>query len=254
MDNYIHYELYKEGYGKIILDRPEKRNAISLQMADQLLNALERAMRDDIKFLVITSSYDDVFCAGGDLKDFHSELDYEKAFSQLYVMKEVLFELVSFPVPTICLLNGNAFGGGCELATACDIRIAKATTSFGYIQTNLGILPGWGGGSLLYEKVHSSFAFQWITEGGIYDAPYLHERGWLHQITPDHKFDEDELLLPYVKNSLEQMKILKAQYKESLSSLSLSAIMNEEVRQCASLWNSPKHQQAISEFFNKTNQ
>lgn len=251
MSQHIEYAFTEESYSVITLNRPDKRNAISLQMASQLKSSIEQAKQDNCKFLILTSADEDVFCAGGDLQDYQSNLNYEDAFGRLYTMKEVLYELVSFPVPTICLLSGNAYGGGCELATACDLRIAKDTTQFGFIQANLGILPGWGGGSLLYEKVHSSFAFQWITEAAIFDAVHLKNKGWIHKLIPAVQWEEHEILKPYMKNSLEQMRILKKQYKEYITSLSLAAKMNEEVRHCATLWNSDRHKQAINEFFNK---
>src|SRR5690625_4132257 len=103
-------------------------------MAKELMTILEEAKEDPPKFLVITGR-GKMFSAGGDLLDLHGELSADEAFSRLYPMKEVLFELVNFPMPTIGLLNGNALGGGCELATACDIRIAKNTSEFGFVQT-----------------------------------------------------------------------------------------------------------------------
>src|SRR5699024_6769459 len=121
-----------------------------------------------------------------------------------------------------------------------------------FIQSTLGIVPGWGGGSLLYEKVHSSFAFQWITEGSIYNAKYLYTKGWIHAIaTHEDFYDRSSVLASYLKNTPEQMEVLKNQYKQQTLALSLSARMNEEVRSCASLWNSPKHQHAVKEFLEK---
>src|SRR5699024_12138841 len=60
----------------------------------------------------------------------------------------------------------------------CALPISK----FGFVQTSLGILPGWGGGALLYEKVHPSFAFHWITEANVYGAQMLQDKGWLHHV------------------------------------------------------------------------
>src|SRR5690625_6254026 len=74
-------------------------------MANEFFAAIEQAEEDRGKFLVIKSSDDNVFCAGGDLNDFHSELNVEEIFPHLYKMKEVLNALVTFPVPTICLLR-----------------------------------------------------------------------------------------------------------------------------------------------------
>ena len=175
MNKLITYE--EKEYGTILLNRPEKRNAISVEMAKELSRILEEIKERPIKFLVIKSTGESVFCAGGDLTDFHGALSEEEAYQTLHTMKQVLFQIVTFPVPTISLLQGSALGGGCELATACDIRIAKENSKFGFVQSNLGILPGWGGGALLYEKVHPSFALQWLTEGKMYDTALLKQKG-----------------------------------------------------------------------------
>src|SRR5699024_10079246 len=162
----------------LTLNRPEKRNAISIEMARQLSSLLTEIKERPIPFLVIKSAGEGVFCAGGDLNELHGELSEQEAYETLNMMKQVLYQIVSLPIPTIGLLQGNALGGGCELATACDIRIAREGTTFGFVQSNLGILPGWGGGAILYEKVSPSFAFQWLTEGEMYPASFLLEKGW----------------------------------------------------------------------------
>jgi enoyl-CoA hydratase/carnithine racemase len=248
----VTYEKYDAGYGEICLNRPEKNNAVSQEMTKELMDVLEKAKQDSLKFLVITGK-GNMFSAGGDLFDLHGDLTTEEAFSLLYPMKEVLFELANFPVPTIGLLNGNALGGGCELATACDIRIAKASTKFGFVQTKLGILPGWGGGALLYEKVNPSFAMNWLMEASILEADHLMQHGWLHKIMPMEAWGDksNDFLKPYISKSYEQMKMLKLQYKKKISSLSLSSLMSEEVRNCASLWETPEHKAALNQFLNR---
>ncbi|WP_099157980.1 enoyl-CoA hydratase/isomerase family protein [Virgibacillus ndiopensis] len=249
MKNIVQYQLFHEGYSVITLNRPEKRNAISKEMVKELKQCIEQAKQDSVKFLVITGAGDKMFCAGGDLQDLHGDLTFDEAFSELYAMKEVLFELASFPMPTVCLLNGNALGGGCEIATACDFRITKETNECGFVQTKLGITPGWGGGALLYEKVHSSFAYQWLMEAEIYDAAYLHERGWVHRIVSDEAWhNQSKLLEPYKTKSYDQMKIVKKQYTKKMSILRLSALMDEEVRNCAKLWDSKEHKSAVEKF------
>ncbi|WP_404452493.1 enoyl-CoA hydratase/isomerase family protein [Virgibacillus necropolis] len=248
----IQYETFSEGYSMITLNRPEKRNAVSNEMAQELKEAIKQARETKIKFLVITGAGDKVFCAGGDLKDLHGDLSPGDAFHQLYAMKEVLFDIVSFPVPTICLLNGDAVGGGCEIATSCDFRIAKESTNFGFVQTKLGITPGWGGGALLYDKVHSSFAYYWLIEAEKYEAVYLKEKGWIHRIVPTELWDDQtEVLSSYVSKSLAQMEILSKQYKQKVGVLGLSALMDDEVRNCSLLWDSKEHIDAVNRFLNK---
>lgn len=249
MSDLVQYQSYDDGYGLIRLNRPEKHNAISDDMAMELLERIHEAKNDQIKFLVITASGDKMFSAGGDLNDLHSNLTGDEAFTKLYSMKECLYELMSFPVPTICLLNGNALGGGCEIATACDFRIGKEGTEFGFIQSKIGILPGWGGGVLLYEKVNPNFAYQWLVEGNVYSIDYLERHGWIHTILPADEWGKPEKALqPYLTKSIEQMKILKTQFNKKVSVLSLSADMNAEVRQSATLWGTLKHQQAVERF------
>ncbi|SFB18763.1 Enoyl-CoA hydratase/carnithine racemase [Lentibacillus halodurans] len=252
MTELIQYRTDEQGYGEIMLNRPEKMNAISNEMVRLFRNALEDAKHQPIKFLVITAASDRMFCSGGDLQDLHGDMNSDEAFHMLYPMKEVLYEIASFPVPTICLLNGNAVGGGCEIATACDFRIARANTTFGFVQTNLGITPGWGGGTLLYKKVHPVFAFQWLMEGETHEGAYLHRQGWIQKnVSADEWNNQETLLKLYLTKSMEQMKILKKQYKKKISILSLSAQMDDEVRNCAELWETKKHQYAVSQFLSR---
>lgn len=252
MTELVQYRTDKQGYGEIKLNRPEKMNAISNEMAAAFSKAIKTAKQQPIKFLVITAAGERTFCAGGDLQDLHGDMNPEEAFATLYPMKEVLYDIISFPVPTVCLLNGDAMGGGCEIATACDFRIAREHNRFGFVQTKLGITPGWGGGVLLYEKVHPVFAFQWLMEATTCKADHLQNQGWVQRVVSEDEWDNrDVLLSPYLTKSLEQMKILKSQYKKKISSLPLSAQMDDEVRNCANLWETKEHKEAIQQFFSQ---
>lgn len=252
MKDVIFHHDKQEQYVTITLNRPEKLNAISKSMVSSLMDAIKRAKSLDIKCLVVTGTGEKMFSAGGDLTYFHSELSTEQAFERLYTMKDVLYQLVDFPVPTIALLNGNALGGGCELATACDLRLAREGTQFGFVQTTLGIVPGWGGGVLLYEKVDPNFALQWLVEGTTYSTEELIQSGWLHRVIHvDEWANKQDILMSYLDKTVEQMKHLKFQYQQKLATLSLAAMMNEEVRQSAQFWGSPVHQEKIKQILTK---
>lgn len=246
----VYYEV--KDYGIIYLNRPEKRNALSLSMAYALADALTELEKATIPFLVIKSTSDLMYCAGGDLRDLHSELEEEAARETLQVMLGVLYKIITFPVPVISLLNANALGGGCELASACDIRIAKENTKFGYIQTTLGILPAWGGGEILYEKVAADFALQWLTEGRVYGASDLERKGWIHRVIPSETWgNEAEVLEAYTAKSIPQMKYLKQQYLKRLQPENLYKKMQEESQQTASIWGNETHRAVLHSFFNK---
>ncbi|MBM7552866.1 enoyl-CoA hydratase/isomerase family protein [Thalassobacillus pellis] len=246
----ITYEEFDPGYAIIKLNRPDKLNAVSKKMAEELRAALRQAKENEkLKCLVITGAGNRAFCAGGDLKDFHGEMDAGEAFQLLYPMKEVLYELASFPMPTIALLNGQARGGGCEIATACDFRIGVEGAEFGFVQGQLGIIPGWGGGALLYEKIRPERAYLWLTEATMYDYKKAYDIGWLHHIITKSELENIESLLQqFLNKSLLQLSHLKQQYEKKLSMLSLSSMMDEEVRVCARLWESEEHKQAVELF------
>lgn len=252
VEDTILYEQVDKGYGKITLNRQEKRNAISQAMAATLSSLLDELKEDPPKFLVIKSAGEKAFCAGGDLTELHGELSEDEAYTLLSPIRNVLYKIATFPTPTICLLQGSALGGGCELATACDIRIAKEGTKFGFVQSNLGILPGWGGGTLLQEKMNPSFALQWITEGAIFPAETLEVKGWLnHIIAEEHWDNEKEILKPYINKSYEQLSFLKKQYLQLINEGTLRKRMEKESRKSAFLWPSEEHRRAVSEFLKK---
>jgi enoyl-CoA hydratase len=254
MDELIHYQFNQEQqFGIITLNRAEKRHAISKEMTIKFLHCIELAKKDPLKFLIVTSTGERMFCSGGDLNDLHGELTPNEAEEILLMTMEVLYQLAVFPVPTIALLNGGAAGGGCELASACDIRIAKQGTKFGFVQTKLGIIPGWGGGVLLAKRVAPSFANQWIMEGTVYNADDLALKGWVHRVVTDSEWDDrDNLLKAYTSKSYKQMKILKELYLEEIGVIGLKKRMEKEVRYCASLWDSEEHKEAVSAFLNRS--
>lgn len=252
MENKILYEQSSDGYGIITLNREHKRNAISQAMARRLNELLDELKEQPPKFLVIKSAGDRVFCAGGDLTELHGELSESEALEVLTPIREMLYKIVTFPVPTIGLLQGNALGGGCELATACDIRIAREGTKFGFVQSNLGILPGWGGGALLHKKVHPSFAFQWIMEGATFTADELLTKGWLHCIINEADWeDERTILQSYINKSHNQLTFLKEQFLQSIHVIDLEEKMIAESKQSAFLWPTEEHKRAVQRFLNK---
>ncbi|MEN2766552.1 enoyl-CoA hydratase/isomerase family protein [Ornithinibacillus xuwenensis] len=249
----IYERITEKEYGIITLNRPNKRNAISLAMAEELMQCIQFAKKDKIKFLVVTGAGERTFCAGGDLNEMHGNLSEHEAFDSLIKMMQVLYELATIPIPTIALLNGSAVGGGCELATACDIRIAKNNTKYGFVQTNLGIIPGWGGGVLLARRVHHSFSNQWIMEGSLYEAEALREKGWIHRIVEESEWeDTDKLLKPYLTKSFKQMEILKELFLDTIGVIGLEDKMKREVQKCASLWESEAHKKAVTDFHNRS--
>ncbi|SDJ74469.1 enoyl-CoA hydratase/isomerase family protein [Sediminibacillus albus] len=246
----IEYQVEKENYAHIRLNRPERRNAVSIKMTEELEAAVELAEKETfIKCLVISSTGSNVFCAGGDLRDLHSDLTKEEAFQLLNRMRQLLYRLFTFPLPTICVLNGDGFGGGCEIASACDERISHSGTRFGYIQSTLGITPGWGGGALLYQRISPDNAYHWLVTGEIYGTAELSRIGWLHRIVDQEEMARPQVLLDaYLNKSSRLLRLLKKQYMDNINLTRLKDKMKQEVKNCASLWDSVEHVNAVEAF------
>lgn len=253
MSKGIKFFLKDNEYAMITLNRPNNRNAITKQTIEELKDALEKAKAEPIKCLIITGEGDKAFCSGGDLHEFHSDLTTEEAFSLLYQMKEVLFEIARFPVPTIAFLNGHAMGGGCELATACDFRYAKNSSKFGFIQGRLGITPGWGGGALLYHRINPLHAYEMLVSSNVYTTGELMGKGWLQGTYEEDRYDElfQEVISTFTKKDVEQIQLFKTQYKKQQIPVYLSTEMDEEVRNCANLWGNETHKRALQEFLER---
>lgn len=134
------------GVYSVVLDRPKARNALSVQMVNELAEALDRVASDRlIQVLIIRSSSNTAFCAGADLIERRSMSDAQVEMF-LNNLNRVFSRLDSFPIPTIAAIDGPALGGGLELALTCDFRIAAdSVTKMGFPEVKLGVIPGAGG-------------------------------------------------------------------------------------------------------------
>ena len=160
----------REGRTAIItINRPEKLNALNIATRREFGEALDLFRIDDeVRVVVITGAGEKSFIAGADIAEFAGRT----AFEQRAVMKSRDgFEAADqFPKPLIAMINGFCLGGGCELAMACDIRMASENARFGQPEINLGIIPGAGGTQRLARLVGEGRAMQMILSGEMIDA------------------------------------------------------------------------------------
>ena len=154
----------------ITINRPEKRNALNIQTRAEGAAVLEELRTDDsVRVVIITGAGDKAFIAGADIAEFAERT----AISQREIMLERgLFNAVdTFPKPIIAMVNGYCLGGGCEVALACDIRIASEKASFGQPEINLGIIPGGGGTQRLTRLLGEGKAMVAISDRRNYRCP-----------------------------------------------------------------------------------
>ncbi len=146
----------------LYLNCPENRNAISRALLGSFAVALKKVSDDkNIRSLIVTSSDPRAFCAGADLKE-RTSMTQEEVFSFLDDLRNVFRILETLSVPTIAVINGDAYGGGLELALCCDIRIISENAKIGLTETKLGIIPGAGGTQRLTRLIGESRAKELI--------------------------------------------------------------------------------------------
>ena len=149
----------------LTLNRPEKRNALSLALLDEVGKTLEDFRDKPLKCAVITGAGDRCFAAGGDLNELNAVRSPEQSRAMSERGHAALDAIRYFPVPVIGALNGLALGGGAELAMACDIRIAAAHADLGLIQSKLNVTTAWGGGIDLINAIGNSAALEVLCSG-----------------------------------------------------------------------------------------
>ncbi|MEN3285050.1 MAG: enoyl-CoA hydratase / 3-hydroxyacyl-CoA dehydrogenase [Solirubrobacteraceae bacterium] len=161
-------------------------NAISPQVIRDLDAVWSKVRSDGVRALVIASSNPLLFCAGADIKSF-TEMD-EAGGRELVDTAHALFsDLGRGGVATIAAVNGLAFGGGCELAMACDVRLAAQSALFGQPEIKLGIIPGFGGTQRLPRLVGQSKALEMNLVGDAIGADEAYEYGLVNRVVADHE-------------------------------------------------------------------
>ena len=177
----------------IVIDRPQARNAIGRPTMAELGAALDEVAASDVRVVALRGAGERVFVSGGDLKELASIRTEDEAQAMAMTMRTLLDRVASLPVPVVAALNGHAFGGGCEVAMACDIRLACDDVSLAFNQVDLGIMPAWGGIERLQAVVGRGRALYLLTTGLPIDAPTAADWGLVERVVPRAGF-EDRLI------------------------------------------------------------
>jgi enoyl-CoA hydratase len=188
----VRIERLERGVAVVTIDRPEKRNALSAAVRAELIAALD-ALRDDdsVRVLVLTGAGERAFVAGADIAEFAERTPLEQRAAM--TGRRVFDEIAAFPKPVLAMINGYALGGGCELALACDVRVAADTAKLGQPEINLGIIPGGGGTQRLPRLVGTGQAMRLILSGEIIDAAEALRIGLVDLVCPAPELRERTL-------------------------------------------------------------
>jgi enoyl-CoA hydratase/carnithine racemase len=173
----------------VTVDRPKALNALNVETLEALGEAVEEAKAEDARVLVVRGAGDDAFIAGADIA-YMKDLSTAEAQAWGELGHEVADSIERFPAPTVAVVDGYAFGGGCEMAMACDLRVASESALIGNTEIDLGIIPGWGGTQRLPRLVGEETAKRMIYLGQRLDAETANEEGLLGEVVPDDEIDD----------------------------------------------------------------
>jgi enoyl-CoA hydratase/carnithine racemase len=182
--------------GRILLlrlNRPASLNALSRSMVAQMRQALAGLAESNARVLLITGTGRG-FCTGADLKE-RATLPEEGKREHNSEIRALTAELAACPVPTIAVLNGVTMGGGCELALACDLRLAATGVQIGLTEARIGAMPGAGGSQRLPRLIGAARALEMMFGGEPIDAAQALDWGLVNQLHPHEGLEEEALKL-----------------------------------------------------------
>jgi methylglutaconyl-CoA hydratase len=173
-----------DGVLTLTMNRPEAANALSKGLVAALTDTFAAAAHeDDLRVVVLTGAGEKAFCAGADLKERRG-MTLAETWAFLDELNALMTAVSTFPRPVIAALNGAAFGGGLELALACDLRIAAVTAELGLTEVRLGIIPGAGGTQRLARLAGVAAAKELILTGRRVSATRAYSLGIVSEVVP----------------------------------------------------------------------
>ena len=187
----ILYEDLGDGIIQIRLNRPDRLNALGVDMVKDFHAAVQKAVALPARVLLIRGS-GRAFCAGADLKERRGMDDAAKV-AHNRAINAAIDTIDAAPMPTIAVLNGLALGGGCEIAVACDLRYGAEDISIGLTEARIGAIPGAGGTQRLPRVIGAAKALELMLIGEPVNGKRAEQIGLLHAAMPADKLDEHVL-------------------------------------------------------------
>ncbi len=173
----------------VTVDRPDSLNALNRETLLALEEAVARTRDDEARAVVLTGAGEDAFVAGADIAAMQ-EMDTDEAQEYTVIGHRVFDAIQNHEAPVIAAVNGYAFGGGCELALASDLRVASENAVFGQTEIDLGIIPGWGGTQRLPRIVGDATARRMIFLGERLGADEAAEVGLVEEVVPGDDLED----------------------------------------------------------------
>jgi 2-(1,2-epoxy-1,2-dihydrophenyl)acetyl-CoA isomerase len=245
----------EDGIGTITLNRPDSMNALGGGMRQEILAAMETAVADNEVRVIVVTGAGKAFCAGGDVKEFVSGKTRAEAtlgIDQRPTRDKVVLLIQSTGKPVIASVNGVAAGGGCNLALACDMRIASDRARFGETFVRRGIHPDWGGIWFLPRLVGYAKAAELIFSGEVIDAREALRIGLVNKVVPHEELPQatKEFALKFMKSAPIPVALAKKAL-QNFSRIDLPQALDQERLAQSLCWNSEDREEGMKSFVEK---
>jgi enoyl-CoA hydratase len=244
------YEVDTDGIAVCTFNRPKVRNALNLDMVEDIRRVLQEAADDSsLRVLIFSGAGGKAFVSGADI----AELLERKSMDAFRRINNGLFrEIEQFPMPTIAAMQGFALGGGCELAMACDLRVAGQGARLGQPEVKLGIIPGAGGTYRLTRLVGPGMARELVYTGRLLDADEALRIGLVNRVVPDEDVLDaaKELAAEIAKNSALAVRLAKQVFLAG-GEMSTDVAMALEATSQAVLFEDKEKQRRMKQFLKR---
>lgn len=240
------------GVATVTLNRPDKRNAISYELIDDLLGALDEVGQSSARVLVLAGA-GKAFCSGMDLENLQTLIGRtpEQSLKDSETMARLFRSLYDFPKPTIAAVNGPAIAGGCGLATLCDFTLAVPDAKFGYTEVRIGFVPAIVS-TFLLRQVGEKHTRDLLLTGRIIGADEAYRIGLINEIVAPEKLMERarELAAQLMENSPSSLSYTKRLLSEH-AQRELDEQIQSAVRENAAVRATHDFREGISSFLEK---
>jgi enoyl-CoA hydratase len=251
MSDEILFEVDEDGIAVLTVNREQARNALNWAAQARFAACVTAVSKTPtIRALIITGAGSKAFVAGADLTELAQNPEPETAVRLKQTMGQALVQLGQLSVPVIAAINGDAFGGGCEVLTACDLRIAVARARFSFVQVKMSLTTGWGGVGRLVPLVGQSHALDLMLTGRLFGAEEAMQMGLINRVV-------EEDALGAAKEMARHFVALPQNGLAALKQMVYTAVYhptdlaNLEETLFRELWGSPNNSEAVAAFLEK---
>ncbi len=247
--NTIKCNVDENGVALVAINRPKALNALNSEVFTEISEIFDELQADEqVRVVILTGEGGKAFAAGSDITEMQQCSVME---AREFAMKanRANGKVENFPKPVIAAISGFALGGGCELAMACDIRIASSNAKFGQPEINLGIIPGGGGTQRLARLIGIGQAKELVYSGGMVDAQRAYELGLVNKIVaPEELIPEVQKLAAKIASKSLPILLLAKTAFNCGSSMDLEKALQYEIECFAACFGTDDHAEGLAAF------